>query len=202
MAPCLVAMPSNGHPPPPFAFNTPMLTATNAPLNIPRPQPAPKSRRMRPTKSITPRYVHIFPCQRPVLLFIYSGISVLLIGVRSTRAHRMTLITFGILCLRTKKMYVMLISKLFCYSKILKFDLSFRVTKPFRKSALSRTRNLLNLETRLFCHGNWTSTSTSLLANVTVIANNWLGIYSICAFGLNFVQYILIQFIIIKIATN
>ena len=54
-------------------------------------------------------------------------------------------------------MYVMLISKLFCYSKILKFDLSFRVTKPFRKSALSRTRNLLNLEARLFCHGNWTS---------------------------------------------
>ncbi len=54
-------------------------------------------------------------------------------------------------------MYVMLISKLFGYSKILIFDLSFRDTKPFRKSALSRTRNLLNFEARLFCNGNWTS---------------------------------------------
>ena len=150
MAHCIVAMKSNGNPPPTFAFNTPMLTATNAPLNIPRPQPAPKSRRMRPTKSITPRYVHIFPCQRPVLLFIYSGISVLLIGVRKIREQPTISTNSGTTYRRKKKTSV----EDFCHHNIRYTDQFLRDMRPNRRIFQHTRTRLLNLMI-LLCLDIW-----------------------------------------------
>ena len=69
--------------------------------------PVGKSRRMRPTKSNTARYVLlVMPYPAQIYLLSYVETSVLSTGARKTRAHPRSLIYFGIICPSKKKRYV------------------------------------------------------------------------------------------------
>lgn len=98
-------MPPGAQPLPQAVSNVPMPIGLNPNPNIGYPAPLPptaKSRRMRPTKSITARYVQL--CIDIISsLLLYLETSARLTGASRTRAHQKTSTSFGMVYLRTKK---------------------------------------------------------------------------------------------------